>query len=476
MAKPNSVTHYFFDRIVLEYPRTTILCLLAAIVFLAFGARHFRLDASAETLILENDETLRYSRRISSLYGQHDFLVLTYIPKGEMFSEETLAALTNLRDDLRSIERVLSVQSILDVPLLESPPVSLKDLTGDLPSLDSPTVDRALARVELRESVLYRNLLLSSDSQTTALLINFPNDKVYRDLQEQRYELQTKKADGSLTAQERTELKRVAEQYRNRKNILDQERHEDIIAIRTIMDKYSRDADLFLGGVSMIADDMITFIRNDLKVFGVGVAVFLVLTLGIIFRRIRWVCLPMLCCAVSAVCMIGLLGWLGWEVTVVSSNFISLQLILTMAIAIHLIVRYRELLSMNPQTPNRRLILNTIRSKLKPCVYTVLTTIAGFGSLVLCEILPVIMFGWMMIVGLIVSLLVTFLLFPALLILIPQEKLISRKRLFSPLTTVLAKFTETHGVLIASVSCLQDLRWKTPLSITLKRIPRFTKA
>jgi predicted RND superfamily exporter protein len=348
----------------------------------------------------------------------------------------------------------VSVLSILDVPLLEGPARSVKELTGDLPTLESAAVDRQLARTELRDSPLYRELLLSADLRTTALLINFAPDELYYDLLGRRNDLRQKKAAGSLTAPERQELKRVAEQFRGHRDTLRRQRRQDIAAIRAIMEKYRGDADLFLGGVSMIADDMITFIKNDLKVFGLGVLVLLILTLGIIFRRVRWICLPMLCCLVSVVCMIGLLGWFGWEVTVVSSNFISLQLILTMAIAIHLIVRYRELLVKNPQAPNRELILDAVRPKLKPCVYAVLTTIAGFGSLVLCDILPVITFGWMMIAGLVVSLIVTFLLFPSVLILMPKDRPAGGGGWRFSVTAVLAGFTEAHGRLIVGVSGL----------------------
>ncbi len=454
MTKSHSVAQSFFDSVVLRYPRTVILFVLVIVAFFAFQAKHFRLDASAETLVLENDENLRYARLISSRYGQHNFLALTYAPRGDLFSEKTLATLARLRDDLRSIERVLSVQSILDVPLLESPPVSLKELAGELPTLDSSTVDVNLAKIELRESPLYRNLLLSPDAHITALLINFSVDDVYSDLLKQHNELQQKKAYGSLTSVESAKLNHVVEQFRQQKDKMKQQRHEDILAIRTIMDKYSLHADLFLGGVGMIADDMITFIKKDLKVFGLGVLLFLILTLGIIFRSIRWICLPMLCCAVSVICMIGLLGWLGWEVTVVSSNFISLQLIMTMALVIHLIVRYRELLVRSPQAPNHQLILNTICLMLKPCVYTVLTTIAGFGSLVFSEILPVIMFGWMMVVGLTVSLFTTFLLFPAVLILLPKETPPSSEEWRFSLTSILARFTEAHSVLIMGVTVL----------------------
>jgi predicted RND superfamily exporter protein len=453
MTKHHPVA-FFFDRVVLRHPKTVILCVLIVVGFLGFGAGRFRLDASTDTLILENDEDLRYSRQISSRYGQQDFLVLTYTPGDDLFSPETLTTLARLRDDLQSLESVSSVVSILDVPLLESPPVSLKELTGELPTLESPTADMNMAGSELRRSPLYQNLLVSSDLKTTALLIYLSDDDVYRDLLENFNELRQKEDSGSLTPKERADLKSVEEQYRQHKDVMRQRRHQDITAIRNIMDNYRRDAEMFLGGVSMIADDMITFIKNDLKVFGLGVLLFLIIMLFIIFRRIRWILLPMLCCVVSAICMIGLLGWFSWEVTVISSNFISLQLIITLAIVIHLIVRYRELLVRNPQAPNRRLILDTVLLKLKPCVYAVLTTIAGFGSLVLCDILPVINFGWMMMAGLVVSLTVTFLLFPAVLILIPKETPPKTGEWRFSITSVLARFTEAHGMLIVVVSGL----------------------
>ena len=454
MTKHQSAVSFFFDRMVLRYPKAIILCLLIVVGFLGYQARRFRLDASAETLVLENDESLRYSRIISSRYGQRSFLILTYNPKGAMFSLENLNTLGQLRDSLLSLEDVDSVLSILDVPLLESPPVSIKELTGDLPTLASLAADMRMAGIELSRSPLYQNLLISTDLKTTALLVYLADDVVFRGVLEQRNELQRKKDTGPLTPAEHTELRSLTEQYRQRKDQLRTRRHQNILAIRDIMDYYRGDAELFLGGVGMIADDMITFIKKDLKVFGLGVLFFLILMLFIIFRRKRWIFLPILCCVVSVVCMIGLLGWFGWEVTVISSNFISLQLIITLAIVIHLIVRFRELLAQNPQAPTHQLILDTVRLKLKPCVYAVLTTIAGFASLVLCDILPVIMFGWMMIAGLIVSLIITFLLFPTVLILMPKDTPPNKQEWHFSLTSILARFTARRGTLIVGISGL----------------------
>ena len=451
MTQYRSLAQSFFDRVVLEHPKIVIVCILAVVVFIGFGIKYFRLDASAETLVLENDKDLRYSRMISSRYGEHAFLLLAVTPRGWLFSEQTLATLGRLRDDLKSEKSVLSVVSILDVPLFESPPVSLKELTGELPTLSSGRVDRDMAKAEFRDSPIYRNLLVSPDLKTTALLVNFIDDDIYRELVARRDTLWQKKISGSLTPADHAELKDVVKQLQQHNDETRFRRHQDIVAIRKIMDKYRGDATLFLGGGSMIIDDMITFIKNDLKIFGIGVLMFLILMLSIIFRRIRWVCFPMLCCVISVICMIGLLGWLGWKVTVVSSNFISLQLIITMALTIHLIVRYRELLVQNPQASNRQLIFDTIRLMLKPCWYTVITTIAGFGSLVFCDVLPVIMFGWMMILGMVVSLLVTFLLFPAVLILMAKDiPRGSQEHSFS-IAPMFARFAKSHAVLILVV-------------------------
>ncbi len=454
MTELHSLLIRFFDRLILEHPKKVIICLLVVVSFLGYKAKDFKLDASAETLVLENDEDLRYARLVNSRYGQNEYLFLTYTPKDDLFSEKTLKILARLRDELKQLKGVTSVVSILDVPLLESPPVPIKKLAGNMQTLESETVNKNLARIEFKISPLYQNLLISSDLKTTALQINLPIDHVYRDLLSRRNHFRAKQAQGPLTAAEVVEYQKVSRQFQQHRDMMRKDRHHLIAAIRTIMDKYRQEAELFLGGISMIADDLISFIKSDLRIFGFGVLFFLIVTLAIIFKKIRWILLPMLCCALSAISMIGLLGLFGWEVTVISSNFISLQLIITMAIAIHLVVRYRELHGNRPQTDQRKLILDTIRLKFKPCLYAALTTIAGFGSLVLCDILPVINFGWMMIGGIAVSLSVTFLIFPTGLLQLKKGMPPVRRNAPFLLTALLARLTEAHGPTILIISCL----------------------
>jgi predicted RND superfamily exporter protein len=454
MNKSPSLLTQFFDKFILKQPKVVIICLVVLVSFFGYAAKDFKLDASAETLVLENDKDLQYSRLINSRYGLQDYLVVTYAPKGDLFDNATLTNLSHLCADLRKVKNVSRVVSILDAPLLESPPIPIKELTGKIPTIESPRVDKKLAKIEFRNSPLYQNLLVSPDLKTTAILIYFPIDEKYRDLLNTRNRLRQKKEEGSLSSKEALEYKNVIEQFRTYRDQMKKVRHQDIVSVRAIMDHYRNDADLFLGGVSMIADDLISFIKNDLKVFGLGVLFFLIITLGIIFKRLRWIFLPIICCAFSVISMMGLLGLFDWEVTVISSNFISLQLIITMAITIHLIVRYRELFIKYPEASQRDLVLDTVSLMGKPCLYASLTTIAGFGSLLLCNILPVITFGWMMSAGILVSLIMTFLLFPSILVLMKKETPVTGKKPHFSLTPFLAGFTERHGLLILIVSAI----------------------
>ncbi|MDY6905552.1 MAG: MMPL family transporter [Thermodesulfobacteriota bacterium] len=440
----------------LNRPWRLLLVFFAVIAALGYFTRNFQIDASADTLVNENDEDIQYAREIYDRYNIQGFLVIAYTPKADLLSEAALSDLATLRDELAVVPGVASVVTLLDVPLLESPPVPLKELSGSLPTLASPGVDMALARKELQNSPLYKNLLVSPDLKTTGIQINLTTNQQFQDKLEKRDRLVDKRAATGLTDKEQSLLKTLENEIYAARNVHRKKNHALIANIREIMATHEDQADLFLGGVNMIANDLIRFIKNDLKVFGAGVFFFLVLMLGIIFRRPRWVLLPMLCCAFSAIAMMGLLGLFGWKVTVISSNFISLQLIITMAIAIHLVVRYRELLGETPDADQMTLVVETMRLKLTPCLYAGFTTVAGFGSLLLCNIKPVITFGWMMVGGIIVSLLVTFLFFPAALVLMKKTPPPPVSGGGGALTRGMANLTERHGTAIvwASVAAL----------------------
>ncbi|MDE0908172.1 MAG: MMPL family transporter [SAR324 cluster bacterium] len=442
----------FYDKLILEHSKTILVLILLVVTFLGYEARKLEIDASSETLLLEDDKDLAYTRLINQRYYTPDYLVVTFTPKAGLLEDETLATIRNLSRDLEKLERVESVTSILNVPLLQSPPKPVKELLENVPTLESPGIDRELARQEFLNSPIYQDNLVSKDFKTTALLVNLHDDPLNRELREQRDELRRKEKTGILSVEEQAQYGQLKADFKAHRDKMRAVESENVAQVRALLDQYRGDSELFLGGLTMIADDLVTFIKNDLQIFGLGVLVFLMITLTVIFRQLRWVLLPVLTCSFSVVATTGLLGMFGWEVTVISSNFISLQLIITMAITIHLIVRYRELARTNPDKSQRELVSDTVVFMAQPCLYAVLTTIAGFSSLILSGILPVINFGWMMSAGVLVSLLLTFLLFPVLQVqfdrLLPNLAFESR----FALTEVFARFTERHGTTILWVS------------------------
>lgn len=443
----------FYNDFVLKYPRMILFLVVLLIAGLGYESRKLTVDASAETLLLENDKALSFTRKINARYGNPDFLVVTYAPHdGELLSDKNLENIRNIMKDLNALKRVVSVTSLLNVPLLQSPPRPVKELLKDVPTLESPSIDRKLAKDEFLNSPIYRDMLVSSDFKTTAMMVNLVADPVHQEFLARRNTLRDKEKNQTISVDEQAELKQLMIDFKAHRDIVRVEEHDNIAQVRAIMDNYRGDADLFLGGASMIADDLITYVKSDLRLFGVGVLIFLTIMLGLIFRKIRWVLIPIFCCFFSVIATAGFLGMFGWEVTVISSNFISIQLIITMAITIHLIVRYRELEKLEPESSQHQLVLGSVMFMAKPCLFASLTTIAGFASLILSGILPVINFGWMMSVGIALSLLLTFLIFPAVLMQVEKAPLQASSTSSFPLTQILANFTEFHGTKILLIS------------------------
>ncbi len=457
MEDKQSRFNHWYTGWVLDRPLLTIAILSLILGVLAYQSRNFRIDASTETLLLENDQDLRYAREIYKRYGIADFLLIAFTPKsGDLLDQGNLATIAELRDSLSELEAVESVLTVLDVPLLESPPISFRQLSRNkIPYLESAGVDKDLAIKELSGSPFYRDLLVSRDTRTTAIVVNLKTDPDYSELVAARNELLNKKMDGELSTAEAEEYAGLVAEIRTRQVALNAQQHQNIESVRAIMDTHRDSGQLYLGGVSMIADDMITYIKNDLRIFGLGVFLMLVLMLGLFFRSRRWIVLPMLCCFLSVIAMLGVLGTFGWDVTVISSNFISLQLIITLAISVHLIVRFREYQVLLPDADHRTLLSKTIESKFIPCLFAVLTTIAGFTSLMLSNIKPVIHFGWMMSIGILISLALTFVLFPAAAMLLEKPAPPAQKRLVNfSLTASLGRLTETYGGTILIVTAI----------------------
>jgi len=428
-----------YNRLVLKQPLATLIVIASVVVFFLLHIPDFELDASADSLVLENDASLKSYRSIRDQYGSDDFLIVTYSPEQPLFSEAVLADIAQLRDELGQLEQVDNVISMLDVPLVDSPPMTLAEISRNVRTLESDDIDIELAEQEMRGSPLYENLLVNSEGDTTAIQVNLVTNQQLLDLINNRDKLYEKVGtipDAALRLDQLSTQIKIENLAHKLK--LDQ----TIVDVRRIMDAYRGKATLYLGGVPMITSDSIEFIRSDLKVFGVGVVLFIVIILAFSFKHIRWVVLPLAVCLTSAMAMVGYLGWSQWPVTVVSSNFISLLLIITLSLIIHLVVRYRELAMIEPEASQYKLVSETVQSKFSPSFYTAVTTIVAFGSLLVSGIRPVIDFGWMMVIGITVSFVLAFTLFPAALMLLPRLDSETKKDLTGKVTASIANFIQ----------------------------------
>ena len=389
---------------IIEKPKFTLLILILLLLSFGYFAKNFQLDASSDTLLLENDPDLKYLREVNTKYGSKDFLVLTYTPKDNLLAPNTIKNLTNLKNDLVNLEWASNVITILDVPLLKNNDDPLAERIKNFKTLSSEDVDKERGFDEIANSPIYKEFIISKDGKTSGILVYIKIDKKISDLIKTKNNYLDKIDKGQLTGEEKKEYKKFLKEYDNYKKSYNQKNHQNINEIRTIIEKYKDTAKIHLGGIPMIADDMMTYVKNDILVFGAGVFIFIVCTLWFVFRSLLWVFIPLLSCFFSVSIMVGLLGLLGWKVTVISSNFIALMLILTMAMNIHMSVRYLQFKKENPNISNSEAILWTSGKMFWPILYTVLTTICAFLSLIFSNIKPIIDFGWMMTIGLLVSL------------------------------------------------------------------------
>ena len=404
---------YIYKKLVIDFSKITLLLLSSIIIFQFTKQKNFNLDASSDALLLEGDRDLKYLREINERYGSKDFLVLTYSPVSSFTDKETILNLELLKSKIEKLTWVDSVITVIDVPLLKSTDESLMDRLKNYKTLAYPEIDRQRGFEEIINSPIYKNYVISEDGKTSGIVVYLKKDERLNEYLKikDKYFFQSK--DQSLSKEEKINYKKFLKEYEEYKNLYNIRNHQNINEIRDVINKYGENAKIHLGGIPMIADDMMSFIKSDIIVFGFGVFLFIILTLWLIFKNLKWVIIPLAGCAASVVIMIGLLGLIGWKVTVISSNFIALMLILNMAMNIHVTVRFLQLRKEFPEFS--KVSFKASKKMMLPVLYTVLTTICAFMSLIFSGIKPIIDFGWMMTLGLLVSLAVTFLLLPSLL-------------------------------------------------------------
>jgi len=383
---------HLYENAILKSPKSIFVILIIALLNFGYFSKDFRLDASSETLLIEGDPDLEYLREITDRYGSKEFLILTYTPNEGMVTDSSINNLLSLKYKIQSLDWVHSVITLLDIPLLSNSDAPLQERLEGFKTLKDEDVDKERGFKEILESPVFRNFVISENGKTSGIIVNIKQNPTLEDIKNKSRE--------------------EIEQYRDK---IKKQNHENILEIRDVIKSYDDIGKIYLGGIPMIADDMMTFIKSDIIVFGLGVLLFIIATLWFVFRQLIWIIVPISSCFFSVIIMIGLLGLLGWKVTVISSNFIALMLILTMAMNIHISTRFLQLKKNYPSKTNLEILTLTTNKMFWPILYTVLTTVIAFLSLIFSEIKPIIDFGWMMTFGLITSFIITFTLLPTLL-------------------------------------------------------------
>ena len=332
-----------YKKIITDFSKITLFFLMIFVLFSLYQAKNFNLDASSDALLLEGDPDLKYLREVNETYGSRDFLVLTYTPVSSFTEKETILNLQLLKSKIEKLTWVDGVITIIDVPLLKSTDEGLMERLKNYKTLAYPEINKERGFDEIINSPIYKDYVISKDGKTSGIVVYLKKDErlaEYIKIKDKYFERSNQT---ELSKEERVNYKKFIKEYEDYKNLYNIRNHQNITEIRDVISKYGENAKIYLGGIPMIADDMMSYIKSDIVVFGIGVFIFIVITLWLIFRNLKWILMPLLGCATSVIVMIGLLGFIGWKVTVISSNFIALMLILNMAMNIHLTVRFLQL-------------------------------------------------------------------------------------------------------------------------------------
>ncbi len=433
----------FYHNIILKNPKSILIILLIALFTFGYYSKDFKLDASSETLLIEGDPDLEYLEEITKRYGSKEFLILTYTPNEAMISDVSINNLLSLKYKIQSLNWVHSVITLLDIPLLNNSDAPLQERLENFKTLKDEDIDKERGFNEILSSPVFRNFVISEDGKTSGIIVNIKNKKQIKNI-----------------------FNKTKEEIEVHKDLIKKQNHQNILEIRDVIKSYNNIGKINLGGIPMIADDMMTFIKSDIVVFGLGVLLFIIVTLWFVFRKLIWIIVPISSCFFSVIIMTGLLGLLGWKVTVISSNFIALMLILTMAMNIHMSTRFLQIKEIHPNKKITELITLTTNKMFWPILYTALTTIIAFLSLIFSEIKPIIDFGWMMTFGLITSFIITFTLLPSLINFMPEEKIVLKKQEESKITSFFAQislnnhktvFTLTSVIIVISLLGISKL-------------------
>ena len=266
---------YIYKKIVIDFSKVTILFLIILIGFSIYHAKNFNLDASSYALLLEGDPDLKYLREVNETYGSKDFLVLTYAPVSSFAEKETILNLQLLKSKIEKLTWVDSVITVIDVPLLKSTDENLMERLKNYKTLAYPEIDRKRGFEEIVNSPIYRNYVISEDGKTSGIVVYLKKDERLSEYIKIKDKYFNQSIEAGLSKDEKINYKNFLDEYEEYKNLYNLRNHQNITEIRDVINKYGENAKIHLGGIPMIADDMMSYIKSDILVFGIGVFIFM---------------------------------------------------------------------------------------------------------------------------------------------------------------------------------------------------------
>lgn len=403
----------FIFKTILKYPKQILFCCILFFFISLFYAIKLPIDASSESLILENDKDFKIYEEILQDYQTKDFLILAFIPKdGNVFSNHSLQILQKITQDIKKIPQVQDTLSILNAPLLKSTPnLELQEILKINPTLLSKQTDKNLAKNEILNHPFYTQNIISKNAKTAGILIYLKEDIKLKEL--------TQLKNTANTQEEKQNIQNLIHTHKQKSQI---HNAQTIQALKSLKEQYTTEGKVYLGGIMLIASDMIDYVKSDLITYGTALSIILALMLWIFFRHIYFVVLSFCVCLFSLVVSSGIFSFFGYQITIVSSNYVSLLLIISVSLIVHLIVSYLEFYEKFPKASQKNLVYAVMLNKASPSFFAVLTTIIGFLSLVFSKILPIIHLGIIMSIGVSVALIFTFMLFGAILVILPKPQ------------------------------------------------------
>ncbi len=369
--------------------------LIASLIFTSFYIKDFRIDASSDSLVSQNDEDFKYFSYYQDLFPTKNTLIIS-IKSNDKIDGLLLTEIEKISKKLSALPEVYSVFNINKAPILLLNKTNLLDLANDNYETIIDT-NFAIKDVlnEFAKSPIYSDQIINENKNITSIII-FLNEN-----------------SKSLNLKENKNLYLSQGKYYTIKTEIDKERNELIKKIRNIINNSNKDFTYYLGGVEMISSDVISYVKNDILTFSLIVLLIIILILFIIFKRVKWV-FAILFTSISAVYLsIGLAGFINFEITAVSANFLSLMFVLSISMNVHIMNNYLQ---------RDIKIIENFKMMFWPCFYTFLTTIVAFVSLIISDIKPVIDFGIIMIIALLIVLISSFVILPLIVSFFSKEE------------------------------------------------------